>query len=77
MSYFALENALEDHAEGKAPISREEARRLLEELRRLRRAEDERDSARDEIRCRIRGLNFVEVVRDALRGKGYPAFGAP
>ena len=27
--------------------------------------------------CRIRGLNFVEVVRDALRGKGYPAFGAP
>ncbi len=50
MSYFALENALEDHAEGKAPISREEARRLLEELRRLRRAEEERDSARDEIR---------------------------
>ena len=27
--------------------------------------------------CRIRGLKFVEVVRDALRGKGYPAFGAP
>jgi hypothetical protein len=27
--------------------------------------------------CRIRRLNFVEVVRDALRGKGYPAFGAP
>jgi hypothetical protein len=22
-------------------------------------------------------VNFVEVVRDALRGKGYPAFGAP
>jgi transposase len=27
--------------------------------------------------CRVRGLNFVEVMRDALRGKGYPAFGAP
>jgi hypothetical protein len=27
--------------------------------------------------CRSRGLNFVEVVRDALRGKGYLAFGAP
>jgi transposase len=27
--------------------------------------------------CRIRGLNFVEVVRDAMRGKGYPAFGTP
>lgn len=26
--------------------------------------------------CRIRGINFLEVVRDALRGKGYPAFGA-
>jgi hypothetical protein len=26
--------------------------------------------------CRIRGLNFVEIVRDALRGKGYPAFSA-
>jgi transposase len=26
--------------------------------------------------CRVRGLNFVEVVRDALSGKGYPAFGA-
>jgi transposase len=27
--------------------------------------------------CRIRGVNFLEVVRDAVRGKGYPAFGAP
>jgi transposase len=27
--------------------------------------------------CRTRGFNFVEVVRDALQGKGYPAFGAP
>lgn len=27
--------------------------------------------------CRIRGVNFIEVVRDALRGKGYRAFGAP
>lgn len=27
--------------------------------------------------CRIRGLKFVEVVPDAVRGKGYPAFGAP
>ncbi|MGI0067861.1 MAG: IS66 family transposase [Thermoplasmata archaeon] len=26
--------------------------------------------------CRIRGLKFVEVVRDALRGNGYPAFNA-
>jgi hypothetical protein len=26
---------------------------------------------------RIRGVKFVEVMRDALRGKGYPAFGAP
>ena len=27
--------------------------------------------------CRIRERNFVEVARDALQGKGYPAFGAP
>lgn len=26
--------------------------------------------------CRIRGVNFVEVMRDALRGEGYPAIGA-
>ena len=27
--------------------------------------------------CRVRGEKFVEVARDAPRGKGYPAFGAP
>ena len=50
MSLWQLENALEGHADGKTPLSREEARKLLEELRRLRRVEEERDSARDENR---------------------------
>ena len=50
MSSFALENAPEDQAKGKGPLSPEETRKLLEELRRLRRAGEERDSARDEIR---------------------------
>jgi transposase len=27
--------------------------------------------------CRKRGLEFLQVVRDALHGRGYPAFGAP
>jgi transposase len=27
--------------------------------------------------CRMKGLNFLTVIRDALQGKGYPAFGAP
>jgi hypothetical protein len=62
---LVLENALEDHVEGKAPLTTEEARKTLERLMTVSRT------------CRIRGLNFVEVVRDALRGKGNPGFGAP
>lgn len=27
--------------------------------------------------CRMRSVNFLEVIRDALQGRGYPAFGAP
>ncbi len=27
--------------------------------------------------CRMRRVNFLTVTRDALQGKGYPAFGAP
>jgi hypothetical protein len=50
VSYLQLEGALEDHADGRGPLSREEARKLLEELRRLRRVEEDRDSARDEVR---------------------------
>ena len=65
MGFLVLENALEDHVGGKAPLTPEEARKTLERLMTVYRT------------CRIRGLNFVEVVRDALRGKGYPGFGAP
>jgi transposase len=50
VSYLQLEGALEDHADGRGPLSREEARKLVEELRRLRRVEEDRDSARDEVR---------------------------
>ena len=47
MSFLQLENALEDHAEGKAPLTPEEARKILERLRKL---EQELDGSRDENR---------------------------
>jgi len=27
--------------------------------------------------CRMRSVNFLEVIRDAVQGRGYPAFGPP
>ena len=47
MSLLQLENALEDHAEGKTPLTPEEARKILERLRKL---EQELDGSRDENR---------------------------
>ena len=43
----SLENALEDHADGKTPLAKEDARKILERLRRL---EQELDTSRDENR---------------------------
>lgn len=61
----ALENAFEDQADREAPRTPEEARQILQRWMTIYRT------------CRIRGLNCAGVVRDALRGKGYPTFGAP
>jgi transposase len=42
-----LENALEDHADGKTPLAKEDARKILERLRRL---EQDLDASREENR---------------------------